>query len=271
MPHRGQLFCSLILSFCLFASAAGLQAQGYNPNEDINFFSDEAAWHVIFGFNYLGVDVDAVAQSRDGDIPVDISLGDVFDRLFSGSLRLEARRRRLNFAVELSHSKQNRGEQNGTDYQAAADTTGIGLRFRTSRIDGFVSYRLGAPETAFEILAGLRYSDWYVEGETRRNGTVLGRGQFEQNGWEPIVGLRFTGELARRLVFITSGIAGGFGRGSQHSYDIHVGFGYGLTRFTYIFLQYRWFDQVFESGSASSFRRYDGREHGLVFGFVFII
>jgi hypothetical protein len=81
-----------------------------------------------------------------------------------------------------------------------------------------------------EIIAGGRY--FKAETEFRNDGDQTNRG--EQKWIDPIVGARLTWYMDRHFVFTFRADVGGFGLGSEFSWNVLGGIGYSLSNITFL-------------------------------------
>jgi hypothetical protein len=112
------------------------------------------------------------------------------------------------------------------------------------------------------VLAGARYN--YLKGMLD---LTVGPRSFEREGskdWvDPFVGARATFDLTKRLELTLRGDVGGFGVGSEFTWNAIAGLGYRLSETTTLRAGYRILDVDFDHGSFS----YDVRTAGPWLGF----
>ncbi len=127
-----------------------------------------------------------------------------------------------------------------------------------------VSYRLLAGSaTRLEGLAGVRYSEL----ELVATADTLQATATEK--WlDPIVGLRVRGRLAERVFYRLRGDVGGFGAGSELTWNGIVVVVYETSAHFQLGLGYRYYETEFESGAGTDRFVYDARQHGPLAGLI---
>ena len=121
----------------------------------------------------------------------------------------------------------------------------------------------------FELLAGTRYNN--ISGELRGPGTlptprvVTGT----QDWWDPIVGANFSLPLGRKFTFNVRGDVGGFGIGSDVTWQAFPYLNWQLAKSVALQAGYRWIYTDYETGSGLQTFKYDILSQGPQFGFSF--
>ena len=130
-----------------------------------------------------------------------------------------------------------------------------------------LAYRLGSSQTGVDILGGVRYVRQDLRA-SRTEGIGSGRQrQFIANWVDPIVGVRFTTQISPRASFIARGDIGGFGAGSDFTWNVEAGAEFRLTRHLGMQILFKALSIDYEEGSGASFYKYDVVSPGIVFGF----
>jgi hypothetical protein len=75
--------------------------------------------------------------------------------------------------------------------------------------------------------------------------------------------------IGERVAFVFRGDIGGFGAGSDFTWNIQTGFGFKFARQWAFLAEYRVMDTDYDKGEGADRFVYDGREHGLLLGVVF--
>ncbi|MEK7779881.1 MAG: hypothetical protein AAB370_00100 [Verrucomicrobiota bacterium] len=118
---------------------------------------------------------------------------------------------------------------------------------------------------AFELLAGARYNK--IKGEIRgpfgRNPTST------QEWWDPIVGANVRLPLGEKFSFNFRGDVGGFGVGSDLTWQAFPFLSWQCTERCSLQAGYRWVYTDYETGSGLSRFKYDITTHGLQVGITF--
>jgi hypothetical protein len=123
---------------------------------------------------------------------------------------------------------------------------------------------------SLDALGGGRY--WWVKGTldfTAPSLAVLADNSGSKEWVDPFVGLRMQAKLTRNLSFHLRGDVGGFGVGSDFSWNAYGLFGYSFTPSINAYLGYRALAVNYESGSGLSKFKYDVTMYGPVMGVGF--
>ena len=204
-------------------------------------------------------------RGRGHTVDVDFDLGVAFMG------RAEAQKGPLLFTLDLLYLDRE-GDQTTTRGVHAELSTqllitefGAGYRLGTFAL-GPVVY----PSLAVDVLAGGRYV--LLEREVDFTGGRFGReADIEDDvDWiEPFVGGRVTLRFSHRAAVIVRGDAGGFGVGSDLTWNLVGTFQYSLSRAVSLDVGYRVLDIDYEQGSGANLFTFDVRMHGPVLGAVF--
>ena len=136
-------------------------------------------------------------------------------------------------------------------------------------------YRIGqwTPDerkVSLDVLGGGRY--WDLKGTLNFSAPAVGF-YFDNNkskDWvDPFVGLRMTANLTRDFYFQARADVGGFGVGSDFSWNASGIFGYSFTPSVNAWMGYRGMMVNYESGSGSNKFKYDVTMYGPVMGVGF--
>ena len=134
-------------------------------------------------------------------------------------------------------------------------------------VESALAYRLGSSKTGVDVLGGIRYVRQNL-GATRTGGIGSGREREFIPGWvDPIVGVRFTSQISPRASFVARGDIGGFGVGSDFTWNVEAGAEFRFTRHLGVQILFKALSLDYEEGSGASFYRYNVVSPGVVFGF----
>jgi len=120
----------------------------------------------------------------------------------------------------------------------------------------------------FELLAGTRYNN--ISGELRGPG-ILPRPRIPtstQQWWDPIVGANVTLPLGKKFSFNVRGDIGGFGAGSDLTWQAFPSLGWQISESFSLQAGYRWVYTDYETGSGLHRFKYDMLTHGPQVGFA---
>ncbi|NLH71692.1 MAG: hypothetical protein GX456_01405 [Verrucomicrobia bacterium] len=142
---------------------------------------------------------------------------------------------------------------------------GVTAEFDQWMVEPTLSYRVS---DYFEVLAGVRYNN--LSGEIRGPGVLptprIPSGT--QDWWDPIVGARSSIPLGKVFSFNLRGDIGGFGVGSDLTWQVFPYFGWRFAQWGSAELGYRWVYMDYETGSGSNRFAYDMLNQGLQIGFT---
>ncbi len=129
-----------------------------------------------------------------------------------------------------------------------------------------LSYRMGSGPTKTEVFGGIRYVRQNMKAVTV-GGVVPGlRREFVPSWVDPIIGVRLTHPISPRASFLARGDIGGFGAGSEFSWNIEAGAEFSLTRRLGLQVFFKTLGIDYQQGSGSSFYKYDVVTPGVVIG-----
>ena len=121
-----------------------------------------------------------------------------------------------------------------------------------------------------DVLGGGRY--WELDMDLTLSNPDLGR-SFNRSGSEdwvdPFVGLRLRADLSENFVLALRGDIGGFGVGSDFSWNASVVLGYKITHLLSAWVGYRALSVDYENGSGNDKFVYDVTMHGPMIGVGF--
>ena len=129
-----------------------------------------------------------------------------------------------------------------------------------------LSYRMGSGPTKTEVFGGIRYVRQDLKATTV-GGVAPGLQRNFIPAWvDPIIGVRVTHQISPRAAFLARGDIGGFGAGSDFSWNIEAGAEFNLTRRLGLQVFFKTLGIDYQQGSGSSFYKYDVIGPGVVIG-----
>ena len=257
-----------VMSFLVALTAAGATAQnapGAAP--DRPGFTSEG-WHGLVA-PYLW------ALNTSGDVavgPVDVD----FDLPFTTALeqlkaafqvRGELRKGRLGIAGDFTNLEVAKGGAFSRPLPDGSSTDGD-LDLRIQLLEAWPYYRLGDDDNAFDLMAGLRYYSFRTAIDFKR----LDQGVSRQFNWtDPLVGVRWLGQVSPKVVLIARADLAGFGAGSELTLNLQGGVHWQFSRVAGLAVEYRWMDIDYEAGAPErpAFFKFDASMHGAVAGVTF--
>ncbi len=148
------------------------------------------------------------------------------------------------------------------DLELGASKNGVSAEFEQWMVEPTVSYRLCRN---FEALAGMRYSNL--------SGGISGPFGYSPSGtqdwWDPIVGGNFSQPLGRNFSFNLRGDIGGFGVGSELTWQLLPSLSWQFADWGSLQAGYRWVYADYETGSGPSQFKYDMLNQGVQVGLTF--
>jgi len=143
-----------------------------------------------------------------------------------------------------------------------ASRNGVTVDMDQWMVEPTLSYRVSK---YFDPLVGVRYNN--LGGEIRG---PLNRDPFgTQDWWDPIVGANLTLPLGKKFSFNVRGDIGGFGVGSDFTWQAFPYFDWRFAQWGSLQAGYRWLSMDYETGSGASRFTYDMLNQGPQLGFTF--
>ena len=255
-----KLVSPLLLSLLLlFIGCNPLNAQSSPPEKKWNFLTD-----VYLMFPYMDGET-GIGESLI--IPVDANPGDIFSKLKIGAmLYLEAKTDKWAISSDLVYMNLNQDVTPGTILNSGDVTAkqliweAAGLYRITPFLEAGVGGRLNYLETGIDV---------------RRNvfpaGTEEVTGSKSKTWYDPVVIARFTTDIKDKWLFQVRGDIGGFGVGSDLTWQIHATAGYRFTKVFQMSLGYRILSTDYKTGEEPKEFLFDVNEFGpeIRFGFNF--
>jgi hypothetical protein len=220
----------------------------------------------------------------DGDISVhgrtaevDASIGEFVETLFENFQfvtigRMEARRGPFVFTLDLLYLSLEDEDTTSVGLQTEVDFSQLIVEFGAGY--QLFDWQLGRrrwPRLSAEILVGGRYVNLDTELEITNTGPLGSRVNIDQSAdWlEPFVGGRLRFAVSRPLAFVVRGDAGGFGVGSDLTWDLVATIQYQTSPKITLAAGYRLLDIDYDHGSGTDKFVYDVLTHGPIFSVAF--
>lgn len=174
-----------------------------------------------------------VQSGRLPEAHLDMSFGDILEDLDFGLMgSFEARHGRWGLLIDaiymkISQSAEVHGRLPGPI--AASGSADADASVKQNLLAAAIAYRLTELPDAIDILAGLRYNRIYAE--TRLNASLFGlsgsiKASDHESWLDPYVGLRYQNALSTNWTFVGYADIGGFGIGSNLTWQGLVGLRY---------------------------------------------
>lgn len=247
-----------LLKTCLVA------ALGFICGPFPNSTQAQEGWEFTFSPMVLAPSIEgrSTIGRSGGDISVDP--GDVLDNLDAGgALRFQGHHP-SGFGYALDYSVMNLAE-------GASSLAGrISADIDQSVLDAVGSYRFETGTDVMEIYAGLRY--WDVDFGLNVTGGPLAGLYPNGDSWiDPLVGLRWQRQIGAKWRLMLDGGIGGFGIGSDFTWNLMGGVAYERWDNISLFAMYRALGVDYETGTpgTASYFEYDTVSQGPLVGVGF--
>jgi hypothetical protein len=197
--------------------------------------------------------------------PVSVSFSQVFQQLNIGWMTdLDVRRKRVGLFTDLIFMSLS-SDQKTTPIGPAPTYVGFQSNAKELIVDPELYVRLvDSDRGSIDAIGGGRF--WYLNTSLNlyppNNGTTVTAGQTQ--GWvDPVLGARFRLNANKGIFFNVKGDAGGFGVGSQLTYQIYAGMGKEFKTKYAVLLGYRYLYVDYKNGGFL----YDVHMNGVQAGF----
>lgn len=201
-------------------------------------------------------------------ITVDVSPSDALSDLEGGGmLMLDARKRRHGFLLDFVYTDVR------SDTQLLPSPIDLDLNSISKTTIATLAYQYEVyrnDETVVDLLAGIRY--WKVDTTLRFGGglgILAGRSIRTTESWiDPALGIKGRARLGTSRFYFEGGLGvGGFGVGSDLTYEVNANLGYQWTKSIGTTIGYRMFDVDYSNGGYVYDVRQQGWQLGLTWSF----
>jgi hypothetical protein len=214
--------------------------------------TSDNGWDVLVAPYLMGAAMKGTTTLRSVEAEVDLSASDIFSNLQFGAMGLLVARK------------------GGWGFGADAIWMALGTTVRETNVDfnqgAFAFYGLRELGPAADVTFGLRVNT--LQGELTFKRLDLAVSQ-DRTWVDPIVGLNLRTPENRRLQLRAYTEIGGFGAGSDLTWQVFPTLSVKLTRTASLEFGYRWLDIDYESGADNEKFAYDMLTQGPVVGFGF--
>ena len=173
---------------------------------------------------------------RAGELPetsVDASFSDTLKHLDAGFMgAFEARNGRWGFLFDAIYMKL---EDSGTATRSGPGraTVNAELEVTQTAYAAALAYRIGSPRQPLDVIGGVRYMKLAAEADIDASlfgqaGTTTRRAS--ESWWDPYIGLRTQLPLAERWSVVAYADVGGFGVGSDFTWQALLGVNYEFSK-----------------------------------------
>jgi len=219
----------------------------------------DSGWKSSIVIYLLGPTIEGTVGIGPIDSEVDIDAGDVFDSLDGAFL--------ATYAVEKG------------SWGAVFDLIYMDLSSDITGSRELLTGEVGVKQTIFganaayrmndnlQVLFGGRYVD--LSSKVTLNLPSPAYFKLDQSWFDPTIGLRFAGPIGERWSYGLLGDIGGFGVGSDLTWQMSGSLSFRMTERSLFTFGYRYIDIDYEDGEGRDAFKFDVAEHGPALGFRF--
>lgn len=239
MKRRAGLWATVVL----IASGAWTPAAAQVPSDE---------WDVTVAPYFMGAAMSGTAAVRGREVDVDVSASDIFSNLQFGAMGLVVARK------------------GSWGFGGDAIWMALGTTVRNTNVDfnqgAFAVYGLRRLSSAADLTLGMRVNT--LQGQLKSN--TLGFDVSQDETWvDPLVGLTLRSPREHRVRLQMYTEIGGFGAGSDLTWQIFPTLGIKLTDRLSLELGYRWLDIDYSTGDGNERFSYDVLTQGPIGGLAF--
>jgi predicted porin len=207
-----------------------------------------------------------------GNLPktsVDMSFSDIWDNLDFGAMgAFEARKGRWGLlfdAIYMKVSTSATSSRTGPGPIGATLTANANLTMEQTMLAAAVAYRVSDGPTATDVIGGARYSK--IDADASISGSLFGQTGFvarsgDKDWVDPYIGVRVQHPIADRWTVVGYADIGGFGVGSDLTWQALAGVDYHFSKTLSGNFGYRYLDVDYDKGGFL----YDMANSGLYLG-----
>jgi hypothetical protein len=209
-------------------------------------------WNVLVAPYLMGAAMSGTSTVRGVDVDVDLSASDIFSNLQFGAMGIVVARKGVwGFGSDLIWMA-------------------LGTTVRDTNVDfnqgAFAFYGLRQMSPAADVTLGLRVNT--LQGKLTFKGPDVTRKQ-DKTWLDPIAGITLRTPADHRAQLRLYTEVGGFGAGSDFTWQVFPTVSLRLTQKTSLDFGYRWLDLDYATGEGNEQFRYDVLTQGPVLGFGF--
>jgi len=246
----------LLLSFAMLALAGyGQDTMDVTPDSDWEFV---IAPYMLFG----NVSGDATLGAQ-GPLEVDANFGDIMENLqFAFMLHGEVYKGKWGVMADYFYLKL------GSDISTPQDEI-IGAEFRQTIVEVFGSYRIKKSWGQYDLYAGIR--TWSLALDLDIQGEQINAIRANQNWVDPVLGARVFYMSPKHIIPGMRGDIGGFGLGSDFTFNVQPSIGYQFSELFTLMLQYKYLYSDYKEGTRGTpdYFALNAATHGPLLGLVF--
>jgi hypothetical protein len=273
--HIGSLFlCALlIITIAIRSQAAetpkqvpGTQSESLpkeNPKKDSTPKSaaTESWQSLVEPFMWLPTSVAVRVTAKSFNVSTNFNASDILRAVqFAGFLHGEVWKGRLGLFADLMYLNFMETRRASSFSLFAPSDLNLEGGFQAAAVEAGGFYRFGKEPVTFDVLAGIRYINIEAHAEA---GLLVANG--DASFIEPLIGGNLRFRLSRRWDLSVSGDAGGFGLGSELTYDSRATIRYRFSKLADLGVGYRYVGVEYKKYGFT----FDSQIAGPVVGFAF--
>ena len=209
-------------------------------------------WNVLVAPYLMGAAMSGTTTVRDVDVDVDLSASDIFSNLQFGAMGIVVARK------------------GGWGFGSDLIWMALGTTVRNTNVDfnqgAFAFYGLRQLSPVADVTFGLRVNT--LQGTLTFKGPDVTRNQ-DKTWLDPIAGVTLRSPADHRAQVRLYTEVGGFGAGSDFTWQVFPTVSLKLTQSASLDFGYRWLDVDYATGEGNEEFRYDVLTQGPVVGFGF--
>lgn len=194
---------------------------------------------------------------------IDVGADDILENLeLGGMIQVEALHR-SGFGAKVAY--------NFMDLESKTSGPGGGVTLKAEIFqgifEGYGMYRMALERSTLDFYGGVRW--WDMGLDMFINDTPVSSA--DEDWVDPVIGVRWIPQISDKWHLMAKGDIGGFGVGSDFTWNLQGGVAWDATRWLTLVLQYRALSVDYSSGSVGSADRfaYDTITHGPLLGLAF--
>ena len=203
---------------------------------------------------------------RIDGVDVDVSPGDILEVLEFGAMLQAEAHHQSGFGVLLNYAFMKLGDGASGPLELAD----IQVDIFQGMLEGYGIYRLKFPSSVLDLYAGARWWDLNidVDATTPRGSRSYSR---DEDWVDPVVGLRWSPQIAEDWRLVAQGDVGGFGVSSDFAWNLQAGVLWDVKKWCSLVLMYRYLAVDYDTGQrgSSDYFQYDTVTQGPIMGAAF--
>ena len=214
-------------------------------------------------FPYIDGDT---TTGRAEDTDVDVGPDDIFDSLESGGMIYAEAFHESGFGASLSYAIMDLED----DGSGPSGFTRAEVDIYQGIFEGYLYYRTETKTGPMDVFGGIRH--WDIDVDLDYTGSINSESYDSGDDWvDPIVGIRWMPQVSDNWALTLRGDIGGFGAGSDFTWNVQSGAVWAFAESMSLVVQYRALSVDYCEGTKGTSGRfcYDTITHGPAIGVAF--